>query len=85
MITIYHRTIIIYLQEAYYQPTFPEFSQQIQNVLDEYDAIFIKTNWSSPVVNYSSLYIVTFAIELVILEKRPFLKILFVRKNKESI
>lgn len=36
-------------EEADYQPTFPEFSKKIQNVLDEYDAIFIKTNWSSPV------------------------------------
>ncbi|KAH0955350.1 hypothetical protein HN011_004828 [Eciton burchellii] len=32
-----------------YQPTFPEFSQKIQDVLDKYGAVFIKTNWSSPV------------------------------------
>ncbi|XP_015434001.1 PREDICTED: cell division cycle protein 123 homolog [Dufourea novaeangliae] len=30
------------------QPTFPEFSQKIQNVIDEYGAVFIKSNWSSP-------------------------------------
>ncbi|KAF3419824.1 hypothetical protein E2986_08899 [Frieseomelitta varia] len=30
------------------QPTFPQFSQQIQNVIDEYGAVFIKCNWSSP-------------------------------------
>ncbi|XP_071863453.1 translation initiation factor eIF2 assembly protein [Bombus fervidus] len=30
------------------QPTFPEFSQQIQDVIDEYGAVFIKCNWSSP-------------------------------------
>jgi len=35
-----------------YQPTFPEFSRQIQEVLDEYDAVFVKTNWSTPAVNY---------------------------------
>ncbi|XP_020286701.1 cell division cycle protein 123 homolog [Pseudomyrmex gracilis] len=36
-------------KEAEYQPTFPEFSKKIQDVLDEYDAVFVKTNWSSPV------------------------------------
>lgn len=36
-------------EETDYQPAFPEFSKKIQDVLDEYDAIFIKTNWSSPV------------------------------------
>ncbi|EFN77361.1 cell division cycle protein 123 homolog isoform X1 [Harpegnathos saltator] len=30
------------------QPTFPIFSQKIQDILDEYEAIFIKSNWSSP-------------------------------------
>ncbi|XP_071560124.1 translation initiation factor eIF2 assembly protein [Temnothorax nylanderi] len=35
-------------EETDYQPTFPEFSQQIQEILDEYDAIFVKTNWSTP-------------------------------------
>ncbi|XP_076237249.1 translation initiation factor eIF2 assembly protein [Calliopsis andreniformis] len=30
------------------QPTFPEFSQKIQDVIDEYGAVFIKSNWSSP-------------------------------------
>ncbi|XP_076675659.1 translation initiation factor eIF2 assembly protein isoform X2 [Andrena cerasifolii] len=30
------------------QPTFPVFSQKIQDVIDEYGAIFIKGNWSSP-------------------------------------
>ncbi|KOX69767.1 hypothetical protein WN51_05052 [Melipona quadrifasciata] len=30
------------------QPTFPQFSQQIQNVINEYGAVFIKCNWSSP-------------------------------------
>ncbi|XP_018339835.1 PREDICTED: cell division cycle protein 123 homolog [Trachymyrmex septentrionalis] len=31
-----------------YQPTFPKFSQQIQEILDEYSTVFIKTNWSTP-------------------------------------
>lgn len=31
-----------------YQPTFPEFSKQIQDVIDEYGTVFIKSNWSSP-------------------------------------
>lgn len=35
-------------EETNYQPTFPEFSQQVQEVLDEYDAVFVKTNWSAP-------------------------------------
>ncbi|XP_014475690.1 PREDICTED: cell division cycle protein 123 homolog [Dinoponera quadriceps] len=35
-------------EETDYQPTFPNFSQKIQDVLDEYKAIFIKGNWSSP-------------------------------------
>ncbi|KAG5311211.1 CD123 protein, partial [Acromyrmex insinuator] len=35
-------------EETDYQPTFPEFSQQIQEILDEYDAVFVKTNWSTP-------------------------------------
>ncbi|EZA47797.1 Cell division cycle protein-like protein [Ooceraea biroi] len=35
-------------EETEHQPTFPEFSQKIQNVLDEYGAVFVKTNWSSP-------------------------------------
>jgi len=35
-------------EETDYQPTFPEFSQQIQEALDEYDAVFVKTNWSTP-------------------------------------
>lgn len=39
------------------QPTFPEFSRQIQEILDEYDAVFIKTNWSTPAVNYFLLCI----------------------------
>ncbi|KAG7199970.1 hypothetical protein KM043_014398 [Ampulex compressa] len=30
------------------QPTFPEFSQKIQDVIDEYGAVFVKSNWSSP-------------------------------------
>lgn len=30
------------------EPSFPEFSQRIQDTLDEYGAVFIKTNWSSP-------------------------------------
>ncbi|XP_033342060.2 translation initiation factor eIF2 assembly protein isoform X1 [Megalopta genalis] len=30
------------------QPTFPEFSQKIQDVIDEYGAVFIKSNWKSP-------------------------------------
>ncbi|XP_032673362.1 cell division cycle protein 123 homolog [Odontomachus brunneus] len=35
-------------EEADYQPTFPKFSQEIQDVLDEYKAVFVKSNWSSP-------------------------------------
>ncbi|XP_076276157.1 translation initiation factor eIF2 assembly protein [Lasioglossum baleicum] len=30
------------------QPTFPEFSQKIQDAIDEYGAVFVKSNWSSP-------------------------------------
>ncbi|XP_076620420.1 translation initiation factor eIF2 assembly protein [Colletes latitarsis] len=30
------------------QPTFPEFSQKIQDIIDDYGAVFIKGNWSSP-------------------------------------
>ncbi|OAD53503.1 hypothetical protein WN48_09843 [Eufriesea mexicana] len=32
------------------QPTFPQFSKKIQDVIDEYGAVFIKSNWSSPLV-----------------------------------
>ncbi|CAF4144602.1 unnamed protein product, partial [Rotaria sp. Silwood2] len=28
--------------------SFPEFEQQIKNVLNQYDAVFPKLNWSSP-------------------------------------
>ncbi|XP_011876156.1 PREDICTED: cell division cycle protein 123 homolog [Vollenhovia emeryi] len=35
-------------EETDCQPTFPEFSRQIQEILDEYDAVFVKTNWSTP-------------------------------------
>ncbi|XP_003701549.2 translation initiation factor eIF2 assembly protein isoform X2 [Megachile rotundata] len=31
-----------------FQPTFPEFSKRIQDTIDEYNAVFIKSNWSSP-------------------------------------
>ncbi|XP_076175687.1 translation initiation factor eIF2 assembly protein [Ptiloglossa arizonensis] len=31
-----------------HQPTFPEFSQKIQDVIDDYGAVFVKSNWSSP-------------------------------------
>ncbi|CAK9819867.1 Cell division cycle protein 123 homolog [Anthophora plagiata] len=31
-----------------FQPTFPQFSQKIQDTIDEYGAVFIKSNWSSP-------------------------------------
>ncbi|XP_015599767.1 cell division cycle protein 123 homolog [Cephus cinctus] len=30
------------------QPTFPDFSKQIQEVLDKFGAVFIKCNWSTP-------------------------------------
>ncbi|XP_014213031.1 cell division cycle protein 123 homolog [Copidosoma floridanum] len=30
------------------QPTFPDFSKQIQEVIDDFGAVFIKTNWSTP-------------------------------------
>ncbi|CAL7937204.1 unnamed protein product [Xylocopa violacea] len=35
-------------QSSEFEPTFPQFSKNIQNAIDEYGAIFIKTNWSSP-------------------------------------
>ncbi|XP_029034365.1 cell division cycle protein 123 homolog [Osmia bicornis bicornis] len=35
-------------QSLDFQPTFPQFSKKIQDVIDEYDAVFIKSNWSSP-------------------------------------
>lgn len=31
-----------------YQPSFPEFSKNVQDVIDEYGAVFIKSNWNSP-------------------------------------
>lgn len=31
-----------------FQPTFPEFSKRIQDTIDEYNAVFVKSNWSSP-------------------------------------
>lgn len=33
------------------QPTFPEFSKQIQDVLDDFGAVFVKLNWSAPLVS----------------------------------
>lgn len=35
-------------ENSEYQPSFPEFSKSIQDVIDEYGSIFIKSNWSSP-------------------------------------
>ncbi|KAK0096980.1 hypothetical protein PV326_003700 [Microctonus aethiopoides] len=35
-------------QESEVQPTFPEFSRKIQDVIDEFGAIFIKSNWRTP-------------------------------------
>ncbi|KAI4498069.1 hypothetical protein M0802_006893 [Mischocyttarus mexicanus] len=35
-------------EDSKYQPSFPEFSKSIQDVIDEYGSVFIKTNWSSP-------------------------------------
>ncbi|XP_051171244.1 cell division cycle protein 123 homolog [Leptopilina boulardi] len=29
-------------------PNFPEFSQKIQQAIDEFEAVFIKSNWSTP-------------------------------------
>ena len=31
-------------------PTFPEFSKKIQEAIDEFGAVFIKSNWSTPSV-----------------------------------
>ncbi|KAJ8664518.1 hypothetical protein QAD02_006180 [Eretmocerus hayati] len=30
------------------QPTFPDFSKQIQDTIDEFGAVFVKSNWCSP-------------------------------------
>ncbi|XP_034944748.1 cell division cycle protein 123 homolog [Chelonus insularis] len=30
------------------QPTFPEFSKKIQDVIDDFGAVFIKSNWRTP-------------------------------------
>ncbi|XP_066586682.1 translation initiation factor eIF2 assembly protein-like isoform X1 [Prorops nasuta] len=35
-------------KDCEYQPTFPEFSKKVQDVIDEYGAVFIKSNWSAP-------------------------------------
>ncbi|XP_043675683.1 cell division cycle protein 123 homolog [Vespula pensylvanica] len=35
-------------EDSEYQPSFPEFSKSIQDVIDEYGSIFVKSNWSSP-------------------------------------
>lgn len=35
-------------KDSEYQPSFPEFSKSIQDVIDEYGSVFIKSNWSSP-------------------------------------
>lgn len=42
--------IILFQHSLEVQPTFPQFSQQIQDVINEYGAVFIKSNWSSPLV-----------------------------------
>lgn len=34
------------------QPTFPEFSKKIQDVIDDFGAVFIKSNWRTPSVIY---------------------------------
>lgn len=38
------------IQESEEQPTFPDFSRQIQEVIDDFGAVFIKSNWSTPSV-----------------------------------
>lgn len=38
------------MQDNEVQPTFPEFSKQIQEIINRFEAVFIKTNWSSPCV-----------------------------------
>ncbi|XP_001599958.1 cell division cycle protein 123 homolog [Nasonia vitripennis] len=35
-------------QESEEQPTFPDFSRQIQEVIDDFGAVFVKSNWSTP-------------------------------------
>ncbi|XP_063994534.1 translation initiation factor eIF2 assembly protein-like [Diachasmimorpha longicaudata] len=35
-------------EEAEVQPSFPEFSKQIQEVIDEFGAVFVKANWRTP-------------------------------------
>ncbi|CAG5100820.1 Similar to CDC123: Cell division cycle protein 123 homolog (Macaca fascicularis) [Cotesia congregata] len=36
------------LTEDSAQPTFPEFSKQIQDVIDDFGAVFVKSNWRTP-------------------------------------
>ncbi|XP_015187680.1 PREDICTED: cell division cycle protein 123 homolog [Polistes dominula] len=35
-------------EDSEYLPSFPKFSKSIQDVIDEYGSVFIKSNWSSP-------------------------------------
>jgi hypothetical protein len=43
---------LIYYSNQNIQISFPEFEQKIQDVLDQYDAVFPKLNWSSAKVEY---------------------------------
>ncbi|KAG8040457.1 hypothetical protein G9C98_002453 [Cotesia typhae] len=36
------------LSEDSAQPTFPEFSKQIQDIIDDFGAVFVKSNWRTP-------------------------------------
>lgn len=48
------RTLIFFnLQGDESTVAFPEFSQEIQKVIDKYQAVFVKCNWRSPLVKFS--------------------------------
>ncbi|XP_011502242.1 PREDICTED: cell division cycle protein 123 homolog [Ceratosolen solmsi marchali] len=35
-------------EDSDFQPTFPDFSRRVQEVIDKFEAVFIKSNWSAP-------------------------------------
>lgn len=46
----YKNCFSLLLKEPENTPSFPELSQKIQQAIDEFQAIFIKSNWSTPSV-----------------------------------
>lgn len=46
-------------------PSFPEFSQKIQQAIDEFKAVFIKSNWSTPSVRICLLILCFYNISFL--------------------